>query len=206
MIRLEKTGNHLLRYLKRYKWQVILLALLAIFAVVMAVFFLTKDKTPLVTSGFVIAENEGYQTEKINPLTKNQNEEVDEIIREYYERMAEGSEYIECYENVKVYLKQGRYEGTFVVFAGYELKIPDIYTKIPGLDTLYVYKNETGKFRVTSDIHTEEIGELVNKVIYHNDVQALMTSTEEQYQSAIESDAMLKESLLDLQQASSKKD
>ena len=87
---------------------------------------------------------------------------------------------MEGYENLNVYTKLGKYQDTYVAFVRYDMKIRDVYTGVPGLGTLYVTEDEDGKCQVETQVEEDEIHDLVQ---------------------AVQSDALLKEALLDLKQA-----
>ena len=81
------------------------------------------------------------------------------------------------------------------------MKIKDIYTTVPGLGTLYIEKDGTsGEYEIRSE-PDRELGEYISIVNSHEDVQELFTNTNEEYENAVESDALLKEALLDLKSA-----
>lgn len=206
MIRLEDMRVNAFRYASRYRIQFGIVLLICLLGGMIITFFLTKEKEPQVTSEFVIEENLGHQNMRVNPLQINPYEDVNLVVKAYYESLAKSSKYAEDYENVVIHTKLGRYEGTYIVFAVYDMKIPDIYTRVPGLDTLYVYRNSEDKLCVTGEIYTQEITGLIEEVVGHEDVQTLMEEVQLQYRKAVESDAMLEEVLADLQRASQEKE
>ena len=198
MTGLEEVKAYVMNYVKHYKAPLAIGSVFALLAVMLAVFFLTNDKDAVVTSGFVVTENTGYQSVQKNPLKESHYEDVNRVVTKYYERQAKRSEYIERYEDIVIYTKLGRYEGTYVVFVYYQMKIPEIYTTAPGLDSLYVYEDSEKELCISTDVNTDELKGLVSELVAHEDVQALLDNVKQEYQEAVESDAMLAEALEDL--------
>ena len=66
---------------------------------------------------------------------------------------------------------------------------------------VYVTEDEDGKCQVETQVEEDEIHDLVEAVTGHEDVQVLLTETQNAYRQAVQSDALLKEALLDLKQA-----
>lgn len=148
------------------------------------------------------AENIGCDLEACNPLREERYPELSETVRDYYEQRGNGRNFIESYDNIRVYTKEGRYTGSYIVFVKYDMKIRDIYTKVPGLGTLYVEKNGTsGAYEIKSDLDDPGLREYVSVVSAHEDVLSLIGETNGEYEAAVASDALLREALLDLRNA-----
>ena len=81
------------------------------------------------------------------------------------------------------------------------MKIRDVYTKVPGLSTVYVVKDEEGGYQISASVEDEKVKSHIQKIAEHEDVQALMAETQEAYQTAVRSDALLQEALADLENA-----
>ena len=146
-------------------------------------------------------ENEGWENMADNPLLKGEYPQVTRAVEAYYSALGDETSFVEGYENLNVYTKLGKYQDTYVAFVRYDMKIRDVYTGVPGLGTLYVTENEDGKCQVETQVEEDEIHDLVEAVTGHEDVQALLTETQNAYRQAVQSDALLKEALLDLKQA-----
>lgn len=159
------------------------------------------QKVQKINRGSVGTMNPGCKEEALNPLRKDAYPLVSRTVREYYRELGDARNFIEGYEDVQVYTKSGKYTGSYVVFVKYGMKIKDIYTKVPGLGTLYIEKNGTsGAYEIKSEL-TEEMKSYVALVSAHEDVQALLSETNEEYEAALQSDALLAEELLDLKNA-----
>lgn len=146
--------------------------------------------------------NTGCDTAELNPLLKEAYPGISRMIRQNYSDAGKGSGFVESYDNLRVYTKRGRYVGSYVVFVRYDMKIKDIYTKVPGLGTLYVERSRTGSgYEIKEAAEEEGLQEYVALISSHKDVQALFEETNAEYERAVESDALLKEALLDLRDA-----
>lgn len=152
-------------------------------------------------SNYVNAENEGCETMELNPLRKEEYPEITDAVRKYYKQQEEEASFVESYEDISVYTKQGIYRGTYVAFVRYDMKIKDIYTKVPGLGTLYIVENEADGYQVNAAVEDEKAKDYIQVIAQHEDVQALMDETQNAYQNAVGSDALLKEALSDLKNA-----
>ncbi len=146
--------------------------------------------------------NTGCDTAELNPLLKEAYPGISRMIRRNYSDAGKGSGFVESYDNLRVYTKRGRYAGSYVVFVRYDMKIKDIYTKVPGLGTLYVERSGTGSdYEIKEAAGEEGLQEYVALLSSHEDVQALFEETNAEFEKAVESDALLKEALVDLQDA-----
>lgn len=180
----------------------LIVCMILVLAVAAAGFNLTKEKAQNIVAADVKVENKGGVDMATNPLETNAHPDVEKVVQDYYAGLAENTEFVERYDHVQVFTKAGKYEGSYVVFARYEMKIKDIYTQVPGLGTLYVEKNEeSGKLHVDTRTEALDVQEYVKTVASHEDVQALMTSIQTDYTNAVASDALLAEALQDLKNA-----
>ena len=159
------------------------------------------QKAQKMDSDYVDMENKGCETMELNPLRKEEYPEITEAVREYYKQQEEEASFVDSYEDITVYTKQGIYRGTYVVFARYDMKIKDIYTKVPGLGTLYIDVNEAEEYQVNTAVEDEKVKDYIQVIAQHEDVQALMEETQVTYREALRSDALLLEALADLESA-----
>lgn len=172
---------------------------------------LTRDKaagdsraqTVSVQAEDVQTENKGWKGMDTNPLTEETDPEITEAVMSYYDSIAAGSPFAEGYENLKIYTKRGKYEDTYLAFVRYDMKIKDIYTMVPGLETLYIEPDrDTGELQVKARIQDEEAEKAAEILASHDDVRQLMGEVQTAYDTAVASDAILKEALADLENAS----
>lgn len=191
---------------KKYRKGIVFFLLFVLIAVIVgaAGSSLTEakvQKAQKTISDRLYVENRGCEVMELNPLRTEEYPEITDAVREYYRQQGEEASFVESYDDIHIYTKEGRYRGTYVVFAAYDMKIKDIYTKVPGLGTVYVESDEEGGCRIIADVKDQEIKEYIQLVAQHEDVQKLMTKTQKAYQEAVRSDALLQEALLDLKNA-----
>ncbi len=159
------------------------------------------QKAQKTSSDQVNEENAGCEIMALNPLRREEYPEINDAVREYYEQQKEEASFVDAYEDVSIYTKQGIYKGTYVVFARYNMKIKDIYTKVPGLGTLYVTEDSSEGYQVSATVDDEKVKSYIQVIAGHEDVQALMEETQGAYHEAAQSDALLQEALADLKNA-----
>ena len=179
----------------RYKRLVFILVLFSLVLLVGILGFgLTKEKEKkvqkteqFVSSQKVVLVNGGCENMQTNPLKEETDEQMIKAVKDYYTEKKADTEFVEMYDHFKIYTKSGKYK--------------DIYTEVPGLGTLYVKKDSQGNYQITQQVKKKEIREYINRIAEHEDVQALMNQTQESYQKAVSSDALLKEALDELKDA-----
>lgn len=155
-----------------------------------------------INSDKVIVRNFGNETVELNPLQEETDSEIARAVREHYTELEKKANFVENYDDVKVYTKKGQSQDSYIVFARYEMKIKDIYTKVPGLGTFYVTKEETGgTYDVSAQTEDEEVKAYISRLTAHSDVRALFNEINAEYTAAVQSDALLKEALADLKNA-----
>lgn len=191
------------RLFRRRILTVVILACLVL-AVGAAGWILTEDKdqnAQKISSREQETENEGCESMADNPLLSEEYPEVTAAVESYYRMLGDETSFVEGYENLKVYTKLGKYQHTYVAFVRYDMKIRDVYTRVPGLGTVYVTEDADGKCQVDAQVEDDEIKAYVDLLTGHEDVQTLFQETQSAYQQAVQSDALLQEALLDLKQA-----
>ena len=87
-----------------------------------------------------------------------------------------------------------------MTFVTYDMKIRGIYTEVPGLSTFYA-KKEKDKMQVISDPKESDVQRYIARLTKHQDVQNLFRKVNEEYNGALQSDALLREALSELQNA-----
>lgn len=109
-------------------------------------------------------------------------------------------EYIEGYDNQKIYVTQGLDDTGIVVYVTYDLKIHSIDTKAPSIDQfLITYKDGIPKlyFNTLSFKQSKHI----EKILQHEEVLALIAEVDFNFNSAIHSDSKLNDFYVALSQA-----
>jgi len=152
------------------------------------------------------------------PLQEDAFAEVNELIVKYYQAMADGdvatlttiatgldekeqikivkkSEYVENYPTVTCYTKQGPIADSYIVYAYYEVKLVDFETLTPGMNALYVCKNEEGTYYINGDTQPDEIIEYCELVSAQDDVVDLINTVQVKYNEVKSTDEKLSEFL-----------
>lgn len=121
---------------------------------------------------------------------------VDVLPEEEKIKIQERSAFIEAYENVSCYTKNGPVEDSYIVFVCFDMKLININTLAPDILCLYVSPKVDDK-RV---IHYGEIDESIQAYVAEleqdPEVQALYDDVRTRYQEALEQDEMLAEFIL----------
>ena len=186
---------------KQHRANLIIGAMLAGLFGMMAMFFLTNDTELQIVSTPAETENEGCEDRETNPLRLCGMPEICGAVQKYYERLGENAEFAESYDDLIIYQKNGKMKGTYVVFVTYRMKIKDIYTSVPGLGTFFVKREEDGGIKLDPRVQDQGLQQDIARVTQHEDAQRLFHMVEQRYAEAVRSDAMLAESLSDLQRA-----
>ncbi len=139
------------------------------------------------------------------PLELNAYIDVNNLILNYYNAMAEGDadaiaaiqsslddmeririqelgKYIESYPEVEVYTKPGPEENSYIVIA-YTKVIMSYYPEdyLPGYVSFYVCSREDGSLYINQEQVSEEISEYIRKVILQDDVVELCNKITVEY-------------------------
>ena len=112
------------------------------------------------------------------------------------------SEYVESYNDLKVYVKSGLDDNSYIVSASIMMKFDDIDTEAPGIETYYVQKDENGKYMINNvyswfnlssgeQSADETIVDRINAYKSEADIAELFASIESSYAAALESDDAL---------------
>ncbi len=159
-------------------------------------------------------------------LEKDAVPEVNKLIQDYYTALGEkdiedlrsmvsnldpaeeskiaNTKYIESYEDVEVYTKEGLEEGSYVVFASFAYKCADVGTPAPALSQLYVVTDESGKLWISGEaINDPEIQTYVGSLMEQSDVIQLRNNVQAAYDQAQANDPQLQAFLESLGSADS---
>ena len=97
-------------------------------------------------------------------------------------------DYIEAYHNITCYTKKGPEEGSYVVFASYDMKIYNIETAAPGIMALYVCTAEDGKYYIFNGEASEELTNFVLTLASDEEVAAVIADVDARYQELVAQD------------------
>ncbi len=154
-------------------------------------------------------------------LEENKYPEVNDLITRYYTALADGdmdtvvacrnyteetekirlekkSQYIDSYQNIKVYTKDGMVENTYLAYVYYEVKFNDIETLAPALNTLYICPNESGELYIYEGEIDDTVSEYLKELSTQDDVVELFNRVEVSYNAATEQDESLRTFLAEL--------
>ena len=176
----------------------------------------TRQKSIEVENSMVAAQAAGEMTltSMPEPLKENAYKEVNELMSTYYQALADGnlevirnsrdlisdtelikcekkSEYIEKYDNITCYTKNGIDDGAYFVYVVYDVKFYGIDTLAPGLNTWYVYPDSTGKLVICGK-KSEAVEETLKVLSKQDDVVDIFTKVDVKCREVIASDEKLK--------------
>lgn len=101
-------------------------------------------------------------------------------------------DYIESYNNITVYSKLSPVDGSYLVFAGYDIKFKNEDTLVPGLETFYVKTSKEGNLYIYKGDDIEpEVQTFINEQIASKTVQTLFEDVNERYVDALASSPTL---------------
>ncbi len=206
--------------IKKYKIYLLAAAVVLIIGIVLAVSSSGKEAPE------AVPEEDGQNqaqpeeaAEEPNVLEENSHASINRLVEKYCECIASGdvetletivdvlpeeekvkiqerSAFIEAYENVSCYTKNGPVDDSYIVFVCFDMKLININTLAPDILCLYVSPKVDDK-RV---IHYGEIDESIQAYVVEleqdPEVQALYDDVRTRYQEALESDEMLAEFIL----------
>lgn len=179
----------------------------------------TKNEAPQSTELTETADQaapQAQETHKTAELQKNANEKINALVSNYLTACKEGNmeqlqklvsngeeltkeqvqkqyEYVEKIQNIDCYTLPGPDEGTYLVYAYYELKFVNVNTVAPGLMQLYVSETSDNTLVILLDeldIHVEEARA---EAIQREDVKQLIEMVNKNLTDAANKDASLKE-------------
>ena len=150
------------------------------------------------------------------PLEEDRYPDVNNLVTEYLTAIASGdtatvsklkrtvceedlvktkveSQYIDSFNNIKVYTLPGPIEGTYLAMVYYDLVFYDVpNSPAPGMSTLYVVTGPEG-LQISNDDEIDSKTETyITEITQQNDVIQLMDSVKEKYQVALSGSCSLK--------------
>ena len=156
-----------------------------------------------------------------DPLEENAYPEINAIVKQYYQAMADGdiatlrsimtgldekeeikivkkSEYVDSYPTVTCYTKKGPLEDSFIVYAYYEVKLVDFENLTPGMNALYLCKNEEGSYYINGETQDNRTIAYCEMISAQDDVVDLVNTVQVKYNELKAIDAELSEFLAEL--------
>lgn len=155
------------------------------------------------------------------PLQENAYPEVNNVVKQYYQAMADGdittlrtimtgldekeeikivkkSEYVENYPTVTCYTKKGPTEDSYIVYAYYEVKLVDFENLTPGMNALYLCKNESGAYYINGETQDDKTIAYCEMISAQDDVVDLVNTVQVKYNELKSTDTELSEFLGEL--------
>lgn len=118
---------------------------------------------------------------------------VDVLTDEEAKAIATKKEYVESYNNIVCYTKKGLEEGTYVVFASYEMKILNIDTPAPGMMPLYVGTWDDGSLYIFNGDAPKELEDYVLELVAEEELAGIIADVQTRYETALTEDPALAE-------------
>lgn len=157
---------------------------------------------------------EEESTEESDPLEVDAYTEINVLVTDYFTGLSNGDlalvestvdvltdeekltierkkDYIEAYHNITCYTKKGPEEGSYVVFAAYDMKIYNIETAAPGIMALYVCTAEDGRYYIFNGEASEELTNFVLALAEDEEVAAVIADVDARYQQLVAQDEEL---------------
>ncbi len=100
-------------------------------------------------------------------------------------------EYIEDYQNIRCYTRDGIVEGTYIVFAYYDIKFLNVGTLAPSMIWMYVCTNEDGSLYINKSTIDGEVAAYIDEVMKSDEVNQLAESVNSALSAAMEQDETL---------------
>ena len=152
-----------------------------------------------------VQENEVAEEVEEDLLEKDAYPAINELVKKYFDGLSAGDvaiveetvdvltdeekqiierkkDYIEAYNNVICYTKKGLEEGSYVVFASYDMKIYNIETAAPGIMALYVATGEDGSMYIFNGEASDELQNHVLELAAEEEVAAIIAEVDARYQ------------------------
>lgn len=185
---------------------ILILVLLIIFIVGLTTkWFNDEPQQPEQMVEDMVQEEAADETIDENPLEKDAYPAVNELVKKYFAGLSAGDtamveetvdvltdeekqvierkkDYIEAYNNVICYTKKGLEEGSYVVFAAYDMKLVNIATAAPGIMALYVAPAEDGSLYIFNGEASEELQNYVLELAAEEEVAAIISDIDARYQ------------------------
>lgn len=156
-----------------------------------------------------------------DPLEEDAYPEINAVVKKYYQAMADGdvdtlqtvmtgldekeqikivkkSEYVESYPTVTCYSKVGPIEGSYIVYAYYEAKLVDFENLLPGMNALYLCKDENGAYYINGEKQDDQTIAYCEMISAQDDVVDLVNTVQVKYNELKTIDTKLSEFLAEL--------
>ena len=167
-----------------------------------------------------INEDGSYVIPEVD-LEKNAYEDVNALMKTYFDayatgdmdtiksiyvglesteelRLQEVSQYITGVPTIDVYTKPGPVDGSYVAYAYTEVLFQGYDTPLPGMQTMYVCTDDTGKLYINGDVVDDRVTEYISNISLQADVVDLNNKVAAQYNDIIAANEELATFLSDM--------
>lgn len=185
-------------------------------------FSLIEKKNIQAQESSMVEENEvsvEVQSYDDNPLLLNEYPEVNSFVESYYKALADGdvdtvcamqdeisdtekitmekkADYIEAYENIDCYTKNGLEDNSYFTFVVSDVKFYNLDATAPAMTVYYIYTTEDGSFMI--DGNMDDISDVLSEVYEDPEVTDLFNKVDASYVEAVAADENLNSFLADL--------
>ncbi len=149
-------------------------------------------------------------------LEENAHQDVNNVLKTYYDAQAEGdiatistlntylndiekirveelSKYIDSYPVLNVYTKPGLTDNTYVAYVYSEVKFSDVDENMPGMQTYYIGKDESGNFFINDGTYDDSVWNYIKEVTLQDDVVDLNNKVVVEYNELLANNEELNE-------------
>ena len=91
------------------------------------------------------------------------------------------SEYVESYNDVKAYTKLGPIENSYLVFATYNMKFNNLDTMVPGMETLYIRTDDSGRMYIYKGQIEAEVSTYIDSAVKSDDATKIIEQVNNDY-------------------------
>jgi len=150
------------------------------------------------------------------PMELNKYPEVNALIHEYYQALADGdaqkaasmrmdldelgmirieviSKYIDHYQDIQVYTKDGLTEGSYMVYVTHKMKFNEIDSPVPGMMPYYVMTDDDGKLWLYNTDPDENVRQYVILLNFQDNLVDLNNKITAEYNDLLASDKEVEE-------------
>jgi len=102
------------------------------------------------------------------------------------------TEFIESYDNIKVYTKEGSGDIDYIAYVYMEVKIASIDTKAPGMDEFYI-KKDGDSYKIVQGVISNDTAKFIKETRDSEEVQELLQKVNGKLMKAVKKDKQLEE-------------
>jgi uncharacterized protein YgiM (DUF1202 family) len=108
-------------------------------------------------------------------------------------RIEEMAKYIDYYDRIDVYIKQGTDADSFVAYVSSDVKFKEIERTLPGIQTFYILPDATGKLVIKQSQLLDEVYDYIEAVSCQDDVVHMFNKVTLEYNDIIASNEEVKD-------------